>query len=396
MDNFKGINVSYQDKNIISKSLSIISILHIALCVLLIPIIWLIVLSVQSFMTYGWGIQHEGDLPFYDNSIRSWCLFLVIFYSALVFMTFYNYWLHKDLIKDKWVVFAPSLFPPLFIWSLIYVIKKNYLINFWYFLWTNRVEPKQISHTELWHWLTGKTKSTKLIRNTILFYFTLTIFTIGMVFIGIKGPSDEIDGNIHDYFIFNTMSFFTQQNNIMCWAFLFVFAFSHKKIIFKDNTLQTYLCAYISVVGIVALTMIGPYIAFQSDGSEFLKPYNMTKFLWLHLIDQIFFIWFTINTFAQNYNPNHKPLKKYLLEGSIYPVFYGCYLYAVPFFSYYSVYGFLTNLNPFMLDENGNSVGNPWWIFGSIAVMIVIYSALLLFRWINDKICKNHIKYVCS
>ncbi len=71
MDNLKSINVNYKDKNVVSKTLSIISLLHITLCILLIPIIILLVLTIQSFQTYGWAIKHEGDLPFRDNSIRS-------------------------------------------------------------------------------------------------------------------------------------------------------------------------------------------------------------------------------------------------------------------------------------------------------------------------------------
>ena len=396
MDSLDKVTNKYKDENIVSRSLSIISLLHITLFILLIPIIWLMVLTIQSFNEYGWAIQHEGDLPFTENCIRSWFLFLLVLFCAIIFVSIYVYWLHKDLITKKWIVFAPSFFPLLFPASLIYVIKNHYLINFWYFLWTNRVEPKQISHKAFWQWITKKTESNKLIRNTILFYFTLIIFTIGFVFININGPSNDIDGNVSDYFIFNTMSFFTQQNNIMCWVFLLIFGIAHKKIIFKDNILQTYLCAYITVVGVVALTMIGPYIAYQSDGSEFLEPYNMTKFLWLHLVNEVFFIWFTLNTYAQTYNnlSNHS-WKKYFVEGSIYPVFYGLYLYIVPFFSYYSVYGFLTNLNPYMYDKEGNVAGNPFWIFGAFGVMLVIYGSLALFRWLNDRICKNHIKCLC-
>ena len=300
------------------------------------------------------------------------------------------------LQEVKWIIFTPCIIPLACPWIIWYVIKHRYLQNFWGYLRTNRAEPKQISHKQFWAWITRKTESNKLIRNTLLYYFALIIFTIGFVFINITGPSSDINKEVNDYFIFNTMSFFTQQNNIMCWVFLLFFGLWHKKVVFKNNTLQTYLCAYITVVGVIALTMIGPYVVYQSDGSDFLEPYNMTKFLWLHLINQIFFIWFTINTYAQSYSYNTGSWKKYFFEGSIYPVFYGLYLYIVPFFSYYSVYGFLTNLNPYMLNEDGSHAGNPLWVFGIIGVMSVVYLSLFFFRWLNNKICKNQIKYLCT
>lgn len=379
----------------VSKLSSIVSICHIILFLLWVPLTVMMIKTIDSFVVYGWGIRHEGDLPGIVNSIRSWFLFLVAFYLGVMFVTFYQYWLHRKLNENKWLYFLPTIIPILFVLSLWYVITNRYIINFWYYLRTNRTEPKEISHTEFFRWVSRRTTINKLIKNTILFYFALIIFTIGIFFIIFQGPSSK-QSNIDDYWIFNTMSFFTQQNNIMCWIFLLVFGLFHHKVIFKDNLLQMFVCSYISVVGFVALLMIGPYIANQPEGSDFLIPYNAMRFFWLHLVDQVFFIAFTVNTFSVSYSLPRISTKRYLFEGTIYPLFYGMYLYSVPFFAYYSVYGFLTNLNPFMLREDGQPAGNPWWIFGSLGIALVIYFFLWFYRWLNERIVRNNIKYVCS
>ncbi len=395
---YKIQNANYKEVDTISRTMSIVSLCHIFLLLLWFPMVWMMIETLHSFSNYGWGIVHEYDLPNRDNSIRSWFLFLIVFYVGVMCVTFYQYWLHhhcNELKENKWVIFVPSIIPLAFPWSLYYVISNGYLSMFWYYIKTNRLEQKQISHTQVWKWMTMQTKWNKLIRNTLLCYLTFIILTIGFIFINIQGPSTKTN-NIDDFFIFNTMSFFTQQNNIMCWVFIIFFMLFHHKVVFKDNLLQIYVCSYISVVGFVALVMIGPYVSYQDHGSDFFLPYNMTKFFWLHLVDQVFFIWFTINTFAQSYSFTRMSYKKYMFEGSFYPIFYGIYLYTVPFFAYFSVYGFLTNLNPWMLKEDGTHAGNPWWIFGAFGIAAIIWFFLWFYRWLNERICRNQLKYSYS
>lgn len=376
--------------DIINK-ISISCIASIMQLILLIPIIVLFYYTIYSFNIYGWAILDVGELPVIYNTIRSWWLFLSIFYLALLFINLRLIIIYKLYGVHNFIFWLSSLVPFSSIYLFVILIKNRYLKIFIRYIFSNKYETQQIDHKEFIDWLKGKISINKVIRNTILYYFTLLIFSIGLILIFIPTNDQNSLNKDEHYFIFNVASYFTQQNNILCWLFLFFFFFFNKKRFFAHNTLLTYNTSYIFIVGLVANVMIVPYLIFNNINE--MITLNIVKFFWLHLINQIFFIWFAINTFSINKEYKLESTYDYYSKGVIYPIFYGIYLYTLPFIARHSVYGWLTNLNWMMKTVNGTPAGSPIVVLGLLGLIGLFIFTLWFFRRLNKIIIKNSQKF---
>lgn len=355
---------------------------------LLIPLIILSIKTSQSYARYGSSIEYENTLPLIDNAIRAWLLFLVVLYGFVSFFAIRNSIRHSRSIQHfSWISFLSSWIPLTSIISIFIAYHERYLHYFINFECTNRNEGLQIDHKQLLNWLLGKVSSSKLIRNTLLFWITFIISCVGLGFIFSYHANEPLD----NYFIFNTVSFFTQENNFLFWLFLVLFMFLNKKQLFSNNTYLLYATSYLLIVGIVANLMIGPYI-YEKGTDKFTSAYPIIKFIWMHVINPTMLTWFCVNSLAQNYV---KPIdfKPFIGNFVVYPIFYGIYLYSIPFMCHYSIYGRLTNLNPNMYNELNNHMGNPLWIFGCIGLVVIFILIGSLMRYINIKIVNNYSNY---
>lgn len=383
-------NTYYKDCFYVSKCFSKATTFSIINFLLLSPLIYLIIVTVNSINNYGLAISQPYLLPLNLNSDRAWFLFILVLYAFIESFIIENNIKYIMATGKKLIPILLMIFPFMFVCNLwIGIIKENYLKQYWIYFISNRDASEQISHYDFWLWITHKTKANKLIRNTLLFYITFIISIVGLGFI-LSTQEDEF--LVNDYFIFNTVSFFTQENNFMCFFFLFVFLFLNKKTLFNNNTWLIYTTSYILVVGLVANIMIGPYLVLNPDSKEFDTAYSITKFIWLHAMNPTFFTWFAINSMAQNYD---KPIayKRFIINYLRYPFFYGIYLYSLPFLCNYSVYGQLTNLNPDMIQEQATSGGQPYWIFGAFGILLFLILVASIIRHINIKIVNNYTNF---
>lgn len=371
---------------LIQKLFTKITILSIIQFALTIPWIILLVFFVKSFIKYGWGIQQANMMPYNQNAMRAWFLFVSFLY--LLASSFSLYYGIQGFIKDKkWYFLTSFLNSFIFPFFLYSSIKNHYLHYYFKYINATRFEQLQIDHYAFLKWIKKETKSTPLIRNTLLFYITLAISFVAFAFCLV--PQVDKKSPETNYIIFSIFSFFTQQNNMMCFLFLFLFCFLNKRNVFKENTFMNYMCSYILIVGFVAMVMALPYIYLPKTGSSHATIFTFVKFLWLHVFHPVFFAWFTFSSMAKSNAITGESFLKFFIRGIIYPLCYGVYLYSMPFVVRYSIYGQLTNLNKWMVDSNGKPLGDPFWLIGIAAMFLLFFFVLFLIKFLNKILIRN-------
>lgn len=343
----------------------------------------LVILGSLSMQNYGWQyvINPQFTLPSYDYSVRAWMMFFVAIFA---FQTAYNIYLSYRLKKLGVNLFTYSIgiFTWLFTPYLIIQYRKfNYHEQLRKYLNKRRPEGLQISNKYFKNVIKGHEPVNKLFFNTCLAYVLAASTIVGFIIIFYKTDTHtNIPGM--EWLIFKVFTFFTQLSNLACFGFIMLFLVFHKKNVFRQNTVITYLTAYILVVAIV-------YWAYLFPLEPNMPSYDLFRNVILHAVTPLLFTIFCISCYFQNYVMPKKQLWSYIGMGCVFPLTYGLYAYSLPFVIHFSVYSALTNLNGEMLNAAGETMGNPLMVFGLLALVVLFCAMFLLLRYCNFRIANK-------
>ena len=134
------------------------------------------------------------------------------------------------------------------------------------------------------------------------------------------------------------------------------------------------IASYIWIVCLIFWTYLFPI---SVKNQTYVKDFQWVKTTWLHAVTPILFCIFFVTSVATNKEAPNK-IKKIMIPYLIYPMAYACYIYPLPFFTRFSVYGTLTNLNPGMSTSVGINVSEPTG-FGNPLMALGIFGLLVVF-----------------
>lgn len=378
------------------KQLSKITIASILNIIFAISGIILFSLDFNNWSLYGPSSLNTENLnesiPVFVQSNRSWLMLMLTMSLFLFsFIMFQITQLKYCTYKNKYL-FTIGIFTWVLLPYTIYLccVEKNY-VRYHEYLSTNKEASRQFSIIHLKNVIYKNGKVDILFWNTILGLVSFASGLIAFIFSMIN--KYNATNEIKNYFIFNTITFFTQESNILVFIFMFMYIIFSKKILFKNNTGMICISSYISVVAIIYWALLFP----KSVGTESLdETFEITKTVWLHAINPILFVSFCITSFSTN-KEAPKKYKEVLSMGLIFPLFYGLYAYSLPFFTRYSVYGYFTNLNVNMtMIKNGEFVsqGNLYMIFVLIGLGLSFISFIFVFWGVSKLINKRFSKEI--
>lgn len=319
------------------------------------------------------------------------CLILSIFVWILIF---YNTLKIEDEKDKRILLFSIGIFTWILTPYIIYIcVSKKYYQKYFKYISQNYTDQKAFSLKE--------PKNKILFFNSLFGIFVWMISLVGFLYIFLAKSNLDKENPQSNFFI-GEMSFFTNLNNWLVFIFMSFYLFFNKKIIFKQNTLMIGLTAYIVVVCIIFWVLLFPYTAEGIEKNYRLSingPTLLIKTIWVHAITPIFFTAYTINSFfllKERTNTLLKTFGKLI----IFPIIYGLYVFGLPFFSQFSVYGNVTNLNPGCIpfyDAIYNSdppyiPGSPLRIFILLGLAVLFLLLIFIFWLIASKISKQNIK----
>lgn len=339
-------------------------------------------------------------IPIHVEEARTLSLFCLI---VSLLMTAFIIWETKKMEKTNYKIYFISsmgIFTWLILPYTLYIGFKNKLYSaFWSYLSTNKEGGQQISFNSLKIGFKIGGKRDKLFLNTIFAYFVFSSTLVGFVFtmitaealFGLKNINPfPNEGNewlneeqYYNYyngtpFLLNSFIFFTQLSNFSCFLFMTTFILFHNKIIFRNNTIMIATTSYIFVV----MSIFWSYLFPKSlSNNEYVKDFQWAKTIWLHAVTPLLFIVFYM-TSAWTTKEEPMKFKKIIWPSMIFPISYGLLIYPLPFFTRFSVYGGLTNLNPNMDTSIGlqkDSLGNPMMILGIIGLGVLFIFVILCF-----------------
>lgn len=141
---------------------------------------------------------------------------------------------------------------------------------------------------------------------------------------------------------FFALQFFTEQTNLMCFFTLLAFVINPRWKAFQNYDLWICTMAYLIIVSLTYNLIIFPVIANSYQG----QPYDLTRTLWLHVIDP--FVFLGLGCCLMVYNPTRTvtPWGNTLKYGMVVPSVYAIYALSSPFITGVSPYAYLSNTNP--------------------------------------------------
>ncbi|MDK2819366.1 MAG: DUF1600 domain-containing protein [Mycoplasmataceae bacterium] len=352
-------------------------------------------------------------IPIHVEEARTLSLLCLV---VSLLMTAFILWEIKKMEKTNYKnYFVASL--GIFTWLMLpytlYIGFKNKMYSAYLsYLSTNREGEPQISLNSLKIGFKRGGERKKLFFNTLFAYFVFGSTLVGFVFtmitaealFGLKvinpfpgeGSGWLTEQQYYNYyngtpFLLNSFVFFTQLGNFSCFLFMATFVLFHNKIIFRGNTIMNATTGYIFVV----MSIFWGYLFPKSlANNAYVKDFQWAKTIWLHAVTPLLFIFFYITSILVTKEEPMK-FKKIIWPSIIFPISYGLLIYPLPFFTRFSVYGGLTNLNANMDMSIGiqkESLGNPIMILGIIglgALFIFVIFCLWSFAYLVHKRSKK-------
>ena len=390
-------------------------------------------ISLPTFKEYGFNdLMDPKDfdwnklLPISIQEVRAWSLLSLIICILLFCLTGWEIKKMEKTDYKKYFVGSLGIFTWLLIPYILYIgIKDKLYYQFLNYISQNKNEKSQVSFGAIKRGFIDKSKRDKLFWNTIFCWFVFLITLVGLFFCfllaenlygvevihkidpnklnsgwAIGGSGDKLI-NYYSYlqtaYMFTTFIFFTQLTNISCFIFMFSFLLFSRKIVFRNNTIMILISSYIFVVSAIFWGYLFPQ---SLSNNKYVTTFQWVKTTWLHAITPILFIIFSITSlFVSKQAP--KKYKQIIGVGVIYPIFYGLFIYPLPFITRFTVYGGLTNMNPNMspatgiiTDKGGNliSPGNPLMALGLIGFLILFMLVILVFWSIAFTINKKDVE----
>lgn len=334
--------------------------------------------TVFTFNNYGWAInQINPNITLGAENIRIifiLSLTLLILITCMIVGTLYK---NKKMIEKKY--FYAFLIEWIFLFEfLIKIIKNKEISKVRDYSRLDDGLNKLIDHKMVF--TNPNQRNNKMFFNTLFYDLTLLIFLIGFILIFVKNNNNN---NPENLFLIDKLSYFTNLSNIFCFLYLFGLLFFSKYTSFKKNIWLINLSSYIVVVGLIYWCFLFPTDVVVDGDAGLLK---IVRGVWLHTITPIFFVAFSILSF-KNIKNEYPKLKDNILIGIIYPLWYGSYIYTLPFLVRVSIYGFITNPNPYLILFGDNKpTGNAWSILSIFGFGIIFIIFFTIFNKINKKL----------
>ena len=383
---------------------------------LVFAIIGIVIFSTDfpNWKLYGWNdlvdpVSFEGPhvkmLPVSVQAARAWSAASLIICSLMIgFNSMEIKRMEKSNYK-KYFVSSIGIFTWLLLPYTIYIGVKNKLYeDYFSYISQNRVGTRQMSLSAFKNGFQKNGKRNMLFWNTTFGYFILLITFIGFIFGFLiftelwpdkivipelkPGFSDEqYKAYMENYYIFDTFSYFTQLSNMACFVFMIFFTAFNNKIAFRNNTILIAISSYIFIVSVIFWVYL-----FPTSLDHYTWAFQWAKTSWTHAVAPILFIAFAITSLVINKNAPQK-FKKMIGVSMIFPLSYGVFTYSLPFYTRFSVYGSLTNINPNMntsigvneATKNGSlAMIGAIFLLGGIFVLVIFLFWLIAYK-INKK-----------
>lgn len=177
--------------------------------------------------------------------------------------------------------------------------------------------------------------------------FCFLIFSVSTAFV-IENIIEGLQGKNSTLLAWDTIDRFTDQSNVLLWAYMLFFIFFKKHVFLKNNQWLLANMTYIFFT-FFGYNVILVGIAGNAYGTSFLSIFQSA---WYHVLSPLLFLVFGYCYFYCNPNQQPKVWWKAMLKAMIYPTIYVLYVSTVPFVlnpalnlgKTYTVYGDFTNL----------------------------------------------------
>ncbi|MGL5732742.1 MAG: hypothetical protein ACRCXE_01610 [Metamycoplasmataceae bacterium] len=364
-----------------------------------------------------WTNVSEQLLPVAVQAARLWQVFSLVICITMIMMICWEIKKMEDAPYKKYYVASLGIFTWIMLPYTIYIgIKEKAYIKFLDYNSQDRDEELQMSFQSFKNGISGTGERDRLFWNTIFGYFIVLVTLTSTIFCFLDFNSifgiekmNPIDPDIlkpgftvQDYYktirtqtIFGPLSTFTSLGNYTCFLFMFSFSLFSRKIAFRNNTIMLAVASYIFVV----LAIYWGYLFPQSlQNNDYVILFQWVRTSWTHAVVPFLVIGFTITSILIS---KSKPtnFKSLVLKGVPFPLAYGVYIYSIPFYTRWSVYGGLTNMNPNMDTSVGiegvTKTGNYLMIIaflGLAALFVFVFFCFWSFAYLVNKRAMNKMK----
>ena len=351
----------------------------------LVFLILLIYFSVIVFNSPDLNSEINSSLSIVSQEQRA--IFLVSLSAVLFITIFIGYLFYiNDVFKKKIINIIASPFSFIlgfyFLYKLIQEKKiKEYIAH----------EYSSDSTFKIFGFYKANNDKEKLIltQNTISvalqFCVSAIAFSFSFVYEGTNNnfPTDSL--------ILSNLTYFTEWGNIGSFIFMFLLVVTGHRFFFKNNSFTLAMVSYMSIIGIIfSLSFVFMISLYHTP---FADAENTTKSIWFHFINPLSFILFCALLLRRSNQKTEKGIS-YLVHALLMPAIYGAFVYSLPFFTNFSVYGFVTNLNsnivPYYGDANPNFYNGGWQsVFFLILIIATFFVVIILSKFLFNKNFKN-------
>ena len=351
----------------------------------LVFLILLIYFSVIVFNSPDLNSEINSSLSIVSQEQRA--IFLVSLSAVLFITIFIGYLFYiNDIFKKKIINIIAS--PFLFILGFYFLYKliqekkiKEYIAH----------EYSSDSTFKIFGFYKANNDKEKLIltQNTISvalqFCVSAIAFSFSFVYEGTNNnfPTDSL--------ILSNLTYFTEWGNIGSFIFMFLLVVTGHRFFFKNNSFTLAMVSYMSIIGIIfSLSFVFMISLYHTP---FADAENTTKSIWFHFINPLSFILFCALLLRRSNQKTEKGIS-YLVHALLMPAIYGAFVYSLPFFTNFSVYGFVTNLNsnivPYYGDSNPNFYNGGWQsVFFLLLIIATFFVVIILSKFLFNKNFKN-------
>lgn len=350
----------------------------------IIQLIFLILLIYFSIIVFNSPDLYDPiteDLSIKTQEQRA--IFLVSL-SVVFFITIFIGYLFfaNDAFGNKYINIFGSLFAfVIFIYFLVKIIKegkiKDYIID----------EYSKESTFKFFGYYKASNEKERLIliQNTLFLAFQ---FCVSLIAFSFCFTYQKTDKNLpSDSLIINNLTYFTEWGNIGSFIFVFLIVITGHRFFFKNNSFTLAMLSYLSIIGIVFTLAFFFMISFYH--TPFTDVINTTRSVWFHFINPLSFVLFCAFLLKRS-NQQMSKKSNYFIHSLLLPTIYGAFVYSLPFFTNFSVYGFVTNLNgniiPYYGNDDPNFYNGGWQsVFFLLLIILVFIATILSSRFLLNK-----------
>ncbi|MGL5246495.1 MAG: hypothetical protein ACRC8C_02930 [Mycoplasmoidaceae bacterium] len=358
----------------------------------LIQLIFLIVLIYFSIIVFSSSDLNEPITKDLSITTQEQRLVFLASLSVVFFITIFIAYLFfiNNVFGNKFLNIFASLFSFIIgFYFLINVIKEK---NFKSFINDEYSKESSFKFFGFYKANNDKEKIT-LTQNTIFIAFQFCVSLIGFSLSFVyKATNNNFPTNS---LMMNNLSYFTEWGNIGSFIFMFLLVITGHRFFFKNNSYTLAMISYISIIGIVfSLAFVFMIFLYHTP---FDNPLSTAKSVWFHFINPLSFVIFGAFLLKRS-NQEMDKSSKYLMHTLLLPTIYGGFVYSLPFFTNFTVYGFVTNLNgnivPYYGNDNPNFYNGGWQsVFFLLLIIITFLTVIKLSKFLLGKNLvkwKNH------